>query len=79
MPDICTMIKSIKLMWIKRLASKESNFTNVAQLNSKIFDFHKYFTHNMSKRYIVSQTKLFYSQILDYWEEVRNSNFDKKK
>ena len=77
MPDICTMIKSIKLMWIKRLLSKESNFTNVAQLNSKIFDFHKYFTHNMSRRYLASQPTLFYSQILDYWEEVRNSNFVK--
>ena len=64
-------------MWIKRLLTKESNFTNVAQLNSKIFDYHKFFTHNMSRTYLVSQPTLFYSQILDYWEEVRNSNLAK--
>jgi len=77
MPDIFSMVKSLKLMWIKRFLTRETNYIHVAKQNSKILDFHKYFTHNMSRLYLETQPTPFYSQILDYWEEIRELSLSK--
>jgi len=77
MPDIFTMLKAIKLMWIKRLLTKENNFTHIAKLNCNIHDYQKYFDHNMSRKYLQTQPTSFYGQILDIWEEIKHTNLSK--
>ena len=77
MPDIFSMVKAIKLMWVKRLLTKDNNFTHIAKRNCKIPDFHQYFSHNMSQIYLESQPSRFYSQILDYWDEVKEIDLAK--
>ena len=76
MPDIASMIKACKLTWIKRLLTKENNFTHFAKLNCNIQDFSKYFSH-MSRTFIDPNPSIFYSQILDYWDELRETNLSK--
>ena len=39
MPDIFSMIKAVKIMWIKRLTSQNNNFTNMAKAITNISDF----------------------------------------
>ena len=77
MPDIASMIKASKLTWIKRFLTKENNFTNVAKLNCNIPDFSKYFAHNMSRTFIDPIPSTFYSQILDFWDELRETQLCK--
>ena len=77
MPDIFSMIKAIKLMWIKRLLLKNNNFSHMAGLICKISDFHSYFTHNMSHKYLPLQSNSFYGQVLTYWEEVNEIDLSK--
>ena len=62
-------------MWIKRLLKKSNQYSLIAKQNSKIIDFQHYFSHNMSKKYLVEQRGKFYDQILDYWDDIKEINF----
>ena len=77
MPDIKSMIKAIKLTWIKRLLLEDNNFTELAKVNSKISNFHEYFRHNMTSTHLYSTPTPFYCQILDNWDELRSTNTKK--
>ena len=71
MPHVKSMMKAIKLMWIKRLLTKSNNFTLMAHTNSKIENFEEFFNHKITPVYLSSQPTDFYRQILEFWDEVR--------
>ena len=78
MPDIKTMIKATKLMWIKRFLTKNNNYTSIAHVNSKIENFEEFFYNKLSAYHLKSKPTPFYNQILDYWDEFRDLSTYKK-
>ena len=78
MPDIKTMIKATKLMWIKRFLTKNNNYISIAHVNSKIDNFEKFFYNKLNVCHLNSKPTPFYNQILSYWEEFRDLSSDKK-
>ena len=74
MPDIFATIKAIILMWIKRLLKKSNKYSLIAKQNTKFIDF-QHFSHDMTKTYLVQQPDKFYGQIIDYWDEIKEINF----
>ena len=77
MPDIRSMIKAIKLNWIKILIEKDNNFTALAHENSKVKSFDLYFDHKHTFEHLLSIPTPFYKQILEIWDEIRS--IDKTK
>ena len=71
MPDIRSMIKAIKLKWIKTLIEKDNSFTALAHENSKVKKFDLYFDHKLTFECLLSMPTPFYKQILEIWDEIR--------
>ena len=78
MPDIKTMIKATKLMWIKRFLTKNNNYTSIAHVNSKIDNFEDFFYNKLSAYHLKSKPTPFYNQFLIYWDEFRDLSPYKK-
>ena len=72
MPDIETTIKAIKLTWIKRLITKNNNYTKIANANSHIDNFNTFFDGNMKVEHMLIRPSPFYEQLIEYWHEIRD-------
>ena len=65
MPNIKSMIKAIKLMWIKILLTENNNVTLMAYMNSKITGFNEYFTYQITAAYLPSSPAFFFKHIFN--------------
>jgi hypothetical protein len=74
MPDISTMIKSIKIAWVQRLLGKNNNFTKLAQYVTGKDNFLHLFGYKNDIRYIKDTIPPFYKQILEYWYQLYSSD-----
>ena len=74
MPDIQTMIKAIKISWVKRLVSKTNNFSLVAKQVAQTDSFGTLFSYNTNIKYIDNKIPSFYKQIMEYWLELYSTN-----
>ena len=72
MPCFDTILKANKLTWIKRLVSKDNNFTSIAHANAHIDNFSSFFKYKMSPVHLKIKPTSFYTQIIEYWNELRN-------
>ena len=70
MPDIRAMIKAIKLSWIKRLVSKDNNFTGLARARLNVLNLTKFLSYKNDLHYLQPDLPSFYKQILDFWYEI---------
>jgi hypothetical protein len=73
MPDIDTMIKALKLSWIKRLLQTNSNYNAVARTVANIDDFEFFFSHNNDSKFLKVKPTAFYEQIIEYWHELKGN------
>ena len=71
MPDISSVIKALKITWIKRLLYPNRNYVVVAKRVAHIDDFEHFFAHNLSSE-LSSTTSPFYKQIIDFWQELKS-------
>ena len=65
MPDAASVIKSVKLSWIKRLLKANTNYHLIAQTMARIDDFNDFFSHNNSTELLINKPSKFYKQIID--------------
>lgn len=72
MPCFYTILKANKLTWIKRLISKDNNFTSIAHANARIDNFSLFFKYKMSPAHMKIKPTAFYTQIIEYWNELRH-------
>ena len=72
MPDMKTMIKSVKVTWTKRLIGN-NNFCKVAKSVTKINNFNEYLSFKNDARYISKEIPQFYKQIFEYWFQLYSS------
>ena len=70
MPDIKAMVKSIKLTWIKRLVTKENNFTTLSKAILKVNDLKLFLSYKNDTEFLNRALPPFYTQILKYWYEL---------
>ena len=70
MPDIKTMVKSIKLTWIKKLITKDNNFTTLAKVIFTESDLNSFLAHKNDVKYLNKLLPPFYKQLLQYWYEL---------
>ena len=66
MPDIKTMVKSLKVTWVKRLIGN-NNFSKVAMSVTKISNFNDFLSFKNDPKFISNDIPLFYKQIFEYW------------
>ena len=67
MPDFKTMVKALKLTWIKRLIVNDNNFTRVVKAITGIPDFVSFFKYKQDIKYINNYLPSFYKQIIEDW------------
>ena len=72
MPDMKTMIKSVKVTWTKQLIGS-NNFCKVAKSVTKINNFNEYLSFKNDARYISKEIPQFYKQIFEYWFQLYSS------
>jgi hypothetical protein len=72
MPHIESIIKGMKLTWIKRFLQSDRNYSQIAQCMSHVDDFSHFFSHNTSVDLMILKPTLFYKQIIDYWQELKS-------
>ena len=70
-PDITSMIKAIKLMWIKRFINGKNNYTLLAKVNSQITNFEHFCNHKINASHLPAKPTEFYFQIIQYWDDFR--------
>ena len=67
MPDIETVIQTIKISWIKRLLDLDKNCNKVASKLAHIPDFNYFFNSKANYKLLTPQPSPFYKQIIEYW------------
>ena len=72
MPDIESMIKSIKLTWVKKILLKTNTFTDIAKSVSGIKQFAEHLRFKNDARYLSPSVPGFYKQLLLYWYEIHS-------
>ena len=70
MPDIESMIKAIKLTWIKKLLTKNNTFTDIAKAVTGIVNFTDFLKYKNDTNFLSNSIPCFYRQILAYWYEL---------
>jgi len=70
MPDIKAMVKAIKFSWIRRLSTKDNNFTCLAKACLKISDIKSFLLHKNDTVYLNKDVPPFYKQLLQIWYEL---------
>ena len=70
MPDIKSMVKAMKLSWVKRLLEKNNNFTNIVKEITQIKNFDTFFQYKNDIQYLDIKVPAFYTQIIEDWYEI---------
>ena len=73
MPDIQSTLKAMKLSWIKRLCTKNNNFTIIAKTCTRINDFNDFFGYKNDIKFLSPHIPNFYKQICEHWYELHSS------
>ncbi len=71
MPDVHTMVKALRLTWVKRLLNKTSVCTRIAEHTSGVPNF----TFLLKKKYDIENVQnvtLFYREILEEWAMIHS-------
>ena len=70
MPDIISMIKALKMSWIKIVWNKSNNFTNLVKTCTNITNFRDFLSQKHDMKYTKQKISIFYHEILDNWFEL---------
>ena len=70
MPDIRSMVKAIKLSWVKRLLQKNNHFTNIVKEITQVQNFSVFFQYKNDTQFLDTRLPAFYSEILECWYEI---------
>jgi len=74
MPDIASMIKSVKLTWVNKLINKANNFTNVAKECTNITNFERFFNYKNDVQFLDKTLPCFYMQVFKHWYELYSTS-----
>ena len=74
MPDIYSVVKSVKLSWVVKLVTKNSHFTDVARACTGIENFELFFNYKNDERFLNKDIPLFYRQLSQHWYELHNTD-----
>jgi exonuclease III len=70
MPDVASMIKALKLRWLRTLCSKETTFTCFAKTLLNIEDIHTFIRYKCDCKYL--KMPHFYLQLFHFWYELHS-------
>ena len=74
MPDVGSMIKSLKLTWIKRLIDGDTSFSKIASNHAKIPNIKHFIKYKNEEKFLRHDMPSFYKQIFSYWFEIFSIN-----
>ena len=60
----------MKITWINKLIYKDNNFTNIAEVCTKVKNFETFFKYKNDVKYLHDDMPLFYRQVLQSWYEL---------
>ena len=73
MPDIESMIKSIKIMSLKRLCSGSSKYTEFVTQLLNLGNLKKHMIYKYDKNFLDEQIPFYYRQLLECWYELHST------
>ena len=71
MPNITLTTKAIKISWVKRIISKDNNFTKLALINSGIKNKNHFFKYKINQAFLSDTVSAdIYKQVIGFWYDL---------